>query len=283
MIQPTVLVTYVPKSALDRRAAMAPERKSDALMAVMAGMMAVGGTVAALNPAMSQAAAPHGMITRVVLPPVSKSAPKLLANLASELPASDGRDAAGKAKTTAPLSSVSNMALAPSGVRNPPDEARSRQAYQRRDLAGFLDDQGLKLVTSRAAMPMASDASAYAPKVGSRDLPVLAAAEEAMAIVPDNRMPEFAPAPKPPMQEAAQSYPNVFVAGQSIGAVTMRGDRLHLASLIGLLALKFPGRELDRLGKLAGTDTFVSLQALGNAGIQASFDEDGGRLTLDVR
>ena len=268
MNQPTVFVTYVPKGALDRRAAMAPGRKPDAMMAVMAGIMAVGGTVAALTPAMSQAAAPHGMITRVVLPPAGKPAHTLLTVRTTEPIRSDDPGNVAKAEAANRPPNSSKLAFAPAGIRSATDESTGRRSDQRRDLAGFLADQGLTLVTSRAAMPIEGDGAA--PEVGRGELPVLAATQRAIAAVPEDQISELVP-PLSPIPETAQSYPDVFVADRSIGAVTMRGDQLHLAyHSSDCCRLSFPDTTWIVSESLLEQGAFVSLQALGDAGIHAS-------------
>jgi hypothetical protein len=77
-----------------------------------------------------------------------------------------------------------------------------------------------------------------------------------------------------------QTFPMVAVAGEALGAVTMRGDKIHLASLVGLLELKMPAGEFERLKAAPAADSFVDLDTLQAAGISATIDPAGETITL---
>lgn len=281
MTQPTVFVTYVPKRALDRRAAMAPVRKPDAVMALLAGVMVVGGTVAALTPAVSQAAAPNGMIMRVTLPEATHFIPRPDQQHSGE-PSGSGKDIMPDVVTEGGgEAGIPGLSPIPSDDQKPARMPPGANPGQRRDLEGFLDERGLRLLPVRE--PAVSDPGAVATGQMPQRLPVLAAADQSIDIVTEHAVNALGPVSGKSVEENAQSYPNVFIGGRPIGAVTMRGDRLHLGSLVGLLNLKLPGRGLNRLGELAGADTFVALKTIAEAGIVVSFDEARGRLTLDVQ
>lgn len=98
---------------------------------------------------------------------------------------------------------------------------------------------------------------------------------------------------KPVMTEApvaayVQLFPTAVVNGQALGAVTMRdlgaqGMAVHLGALVGLLKLRMPQAEFDRLSTAAAADQFVTLDQLRAAGISAQYDARAGRLLIDAR
>ncbi|WP_133365734.1 hypothetical protein [Qipengyuania sediminis] len=101
--------------------------------------------------------------------------------------------------------------------------------------------------------------------------------------------PESPPAGDPPsaagapvMAEVEQTFPRVTVDGVALGAVTMRGDAVHLASLVGLFALRMPEAERARIAQSPAVDSFVSLDTLRAAGIAVTLDHDAGTIALTL-
>ena len=68
-----------------------------------------------------------------------------------------------------------------------------------------------------------------------------------------------------------------------LGAVTMRGDNVHLGSLVGLLQLRMPAQEFTRLKAAPSADSFVSLDTLRTAGLDVKVAADGESLALAAR
>lgn len=79
---------------------------------------------------------------------------------------------------------------------------------------------------------------------------------------------------------AEQTFPTVSVDGQALGAITMRDGKLHLAALVGLLELKLPSGEFERLKAAPAADSFVDFEMLRDAGITATLDPSGTQITL---
>lgn len=166
---------------------------------------------------------------------------------------------------------VAKAGAALSAPKRPPPRP---VAAPRRDLAGFLADQGHVVaplpeetppaaeLTDTPADPLGTDLAA-APATAA---PVAAAAAETGVPVP------------PPA--IAQSFPSLSVDGTELGAVTMRGDTVHLAALLGLLQLRMPAEEFERLRAAPAADSFVSLATLREAGLSVTVDPAGERLTL---
>lgn len=163
---------------------------------------------------------------------------------------------------------------APAAAVKLPPAAPRPLAAPRRDLAGFLAEQGHVLAPlgeggDRVAEPLEDtpvppDPPAAAPAVPLAD-PALATA------VVDDPGPDAA---------ASQTFPILSVDGAALGAVTMRGDTVHLAALLGLLQLRMPAEEFARLKAAPAADSFVSLAMLREAGLAVTVDAAGERLTL---
>ncbi len=166
--------------------------------------------------------------------------------------------------------------------RKPPKPVSARP----RDLAGFLKEQGHTLASSseeqgRAPAP-AGTASVDAPS----DTPLADALPGLAVASPAEASPPLAAAPPQSgdtnSDAATQTFPSVSVHGEALGAVTMRGGKVHLASLVGLLELKMPAAEFARLKAARVADSFVDLDTLRGAGIAATLDPAGERINLSA-
>ena len=173
----------------------------------------------------------------------------------------------------APAVSRPSPALAMATVPPPQPVPPKPAAAPRRDLAGFLAEQGHLLVPvsedlAAAAKPLSADPvsleAAPAPPVAFAES-VATAAQSADATL---------------QTPIAQSFPILSVDGAALGAVTMRGDTVHLAALLGLLQLRMPAEEFARLKAAPAADSFVSLATLRAVGLDVTMDSAGERLTL---
>ena len=103
-------------------------------------------------------------------------------------------------------------------------------------------------------------------------------------------MPSSLPEPDPPATaspEFEQSYPQAVVAGETLGALTLRdfgqnGQVIDLAALVGLLRLKMPEADYTRF-RAASAGQFVTLDRLRAAGFSVEFDRRRGRLLITVQ
>lgn len=146
-------------------------------------------------------------------------------------------------------------------------------AAPRRDLAGFLAEQGHVLAPLPDGFGVAastSDAAATLNIESSVPFAGLARASDAAAEMAGTE----------PQPAVAQSFPTLTVDGTELGAVTMRGDTVHLAALLGLLQLRMPAEEFARLKAAPAADSFVNLATLREAGLVVTIDPQGERLTL---
>lgn len=146
-------------------------------------------------------------------------------------------------------------------------------ASPRRDLAGFLAEQGhvlAPLPDGFGAATSISDAAATLKIESPAPFAGLAPASDAAAEMSGTE----------PQPAVAQSFPSLTVDGTELGAVTMRGDTVHLAALLGLLQLRMQAEEFARLKAAPAADSFVSLATLREAGLVVSIDPQGERLTL---
>lgn len=149
-------------------------------------------------------------------------------------------------------------------------------AGKRLDLAGFLDDQGYALT------PVASPAETLpgAAEIPIAPVPIGELALSESAIAPGGSSPSPAAAPPP---AEAQTFPTVTVDGVALGAVTMRGDTVHLSGLVGLLQLRMPAEEFERLQSAPAADSFVSIATLRAAGLDVAVDPAWEQITLVAR
>lgn len=271
--QPRIFVTYVPAPRPTRQSrALHVSRAKDPALAVLAGALLAGGAVHAFGSLQSGGGSqPQPGRLRPLAAPQWRPAPDALPYLA-----------------------VASIELPPPAVRELPAElapAKHEPAAQvpppivrpRQDLAGFLEDRGLPLAT--AAGPALPELSGLAD-TSQKPATELAAVDTALPIVPPSAVAVTASAeaaPETPAAAETQSFPTVTVGGQALGAVTMRGGKIHLASLVGLLQLKLPASEFARLSSAPAADSFVDVEALGAAGIDAVLDSAGERLTLSAR
>lgn len=305
MTQPRVFVTYVPSRRAPRAGPGHISRRApEPVMVVLAGALLAGGTVHALGSA-DAAGAPRPApapqdpgVTEQADRPAPDALPYLALATVDPPPRTDRvpEEAAPAAKLSAG-----------------PSVPRSVPGGPRRDLAGFLEDRGLTLATSEPAAgtapdvafddPVAPDAfigpvaasetaagtKSAAPLTEPGAPPALALAvdvaaaaqEDALSSVP-NGVSEQALSQSGSAIEA-QTFPIVAVGGQRLGAVTMRGDRVHLASLVGLLQLKLPAAEFERLAAAPAADSFVALDTLRAAGISVTLDPAGEQMRLSAR
>jgi hypothetical protein len=143
----------------------------------------------------------------------------------------------------------------------------------RRDLAGFLSEQG------HVMAPLSGEPGATPARLEGRLAPMeveanLSATGTAPAITSAET---DEPTPRPLV---AQTFPSLSVDGVTLGAVTMRGDTVHLAAVLGLLQLRMPAEEFARLRGAPAADSFVSLATLREAGLAVTIDSVGERVTL---
>ena len=305
MTQPRVFVTYVPSRRTPRAGgAYAPRRAPEPVLAVLAGALLAGGTVHALGSADAggtprRPPAPRDpLATERADSPAPVALPYLALATVDPLPPTDRSP-----ETAAPPAKLSAAAPVP----------RSLPGGPRRDLAGFLEDRGLTLATSEPAAGTAPDvafdetvapdaligavaaseiaagtksaaplAEPGAPRALAGAVAVAAVARENTLSSVPNGVSEQA-LPQSGSATEAQTFPIVAVDGQRLGAVTMRGDRVHLASLVGLLQLKLPAAEFERLAAAPAADSFVALDTLRAAGISVTLDPAGEQMTLSAR
>lgn len=150
------------------------------------------------------------------------------------------------------------------------------RATPRRDLAGFLAQQGHTLATTAHTLrsgevteqaTTTSDALEDTAALMVAVRPVAAASSATSAVPAEGA-------------GAEQTFPSVSVDGQALGAITMRDGKLHLAALVGLLELKLPAGEFERLKAAPAADSFVDFEMLRDAGITATLDPSGMQITL---
>ena len=276
MTQPRIFVSYVPapRGAPAGRAGRQRVVKDPAMM-TLAGALLVGGTVQTVSSAPIDQVQPAAVDREVPLAstswqPMPNALPYL--TLATVNIAAPG-DAA---RATEP----------PPVVKEPMARPRAKLARPRRDLTGFLADRGLTLAAAEeplAPPPAAKDTDAADPALASAAVALAAVdpgASGAAAAVTEAAAVDLSPESSDLVE--TQSYPTVTVAGQELGAVTMRGGKVHLASLVGLLKLKLPADEFARLSTAPASDSYVAVESLTDAGIVASLDADGERLTLSA-
>lgn len=276
--QPRIFVSYVPAARSMREgSAQRSRRAGEPAMALLAGALLAGGAVHGWGSAEtgtgrrppsgrqdSIAPALTGLPTQPRLPYLTLASVGFAPPTDFVLPA----DAARAPEKTAP-----------------PAAPRPASARPRRDLAGFLEDRGLTLAAAKpdvqAASAEWSDASARpdAPsgEIAATDAAKPAGSPSAVAVLAPAEAQAGALAPA-----EAQSFPIVAVGGQELGAVTMRGGKIHLASLVGLLQLKLPAAEFARLNSAPAADSFVDAETLRAAGIAMAHDPAGERVTLTV-
>lgn len=266
--QPRIFVTYAPM-ARPAGAAAGSRRAREPMVAALAGALLAGGGLHTFGgPESAGAPLPVAPQAPGALAQSYGAEPPVLPHLAflAVLPAKSS-------EPPAPLRAAPEPAPRP--VPQPPVKS------PRRDLAGFLEDRGLALA---APDPVSGIGEDLAQEGG--DQPVALAA----APIAGSATAAFAPAagadPAPAAPETAselQTFPIVAVAGQPLGAVTMRGDSVHLASLVGLLQLKLPEAEFERLRDAPAADSFVTIDSLREAGIDLTLDDSGERISLSVR
>lgn len=277
MHQARVFVTYVPAAVRprrtgDRASASAP------VAAVLASALLVGGMVHALGSADSSL--PATAETKPTNPKVQAREPLPLLALASTdiKPIAPPVVAEAEPVPARPLATPVAAQSGPARARpvaalaaaeEPPSTPQPTQRPQR-DLTGFLDDQGLSItpashIAIAAAVPAEGVVAGTKQAVGPAAVP--------MALADAN---EAAPADN----AEAQTFPTVSLGGTALGAVTMRGDTVHLGSLVGLLQLRLPVEEFTRLKTAPAADSFVSIDTLRAAGLAITIDSAGERLTL---
>jgi hypothetical protein len=250
----------------------------------LAGAMLAGGLVHALSgaEAVSYRSARPALDTApsVGISPTPGALPFLALASTAERPSFDFTQTPGVAVAAEIVASPAKpipSAGAPARKRPAADRTSRALAGKRLDLAGFLDDQGFALTPASA--PFA--ASALSPVETPAALAPPAEIESAEAGIAQDVAPTAEPPAVPSAQ--AQTFPTVTVAGVALGAVTMRGDAVHLGSLVGLLQLRMPDAELVRLQSAPAADSFVSLDTLRAAGIEIAIDPEGESLALAAR
>lgn len=258
-----VFVTYVPAARLPGRGGARGELAARSpKMAVLAGALLAGGS--AHSTADADGFRPETFPLETPAVPIEPTGPEPLPFLALATVAP-----APAAAVEAPLA-VAKPAAAVARPEPAPPEPLSAP---RRDLAGFLAEQGhvlAPLPDAPAAPALTSDAQA-APEMegGAASAPVAPASIAG------------AETPQPDPQSAvAQTFPTLSVNGTELGAVTMRGDTVHLAALLGLLQLRMPAEEFARLKASPAAESFVSLAMLREAGLAVTVDPQRERLTL---
>lgn len=276
MTQPRIFVSYVPspRSAATGRGGRQRVVK-DPAMATLAGALLVGGTVqtvssAPINQVQPAAVDREALLSSTSWQPMPSALPYLtLATVDIAAPV----DAAREAEP-------------PPVVKEPMARPLARLARPRRDLTGFLADRGLTLAAAHEPLttaPAAEDQGTAGPALASAAetvAAVVSGASGAAAAVTEAAAVDLSPESSDLVE--TQSYPTVTIAGQELGAVTMRGGKVHLASLVGLLKLKLPADEFARLSTAPASDSYVAVESLTDAGIVASLDADGERLTLSA-
>lgn len=277
MTQQRVFVSYVPTPPCKHRgAAQTARRATQPVAAVVAGALMVGGAVHVGGSSQSGAVTVTPSTAHDAEPnPIGKAVRDPLPYLAVVAVAPSPKPDA----ITSPTPTRQAQAAAPQPTPRP----RAALAAPRRDLAGFLEDRGHSFAEPDAAVgagdltgddlapasiiPVEAAALAAAPGVSTTSMP---------AVVDTSSDPALAPSPAIELQ----TFPMIMVDGEALGAVTMRGDKIHLSSLIGLLKLKLPAEEFARLKASPAADTFVDLDTLHGAGIAATLDVEGERITL---
>lgn len=278
MTQPRIFVTYTPAPRLAQRSAARSVRQSGPpAMAVIASAILAGGalhgfggTETKATPPVSGAQAPDG--SPRLGQPGSRPLPlRALASVSFEAPTK----LAPKPKATSAAPHLSAPLAPPPPVK----------AQPRRDLAGFLAERGLSL--AEAAPPVAAAAGPSAAAAPIAALEEVAEPTPIASVAVTTSVAAAAPAAATAPQSAApeietQSYPTIAVGGEDLGAVTMRGDKIHLGSLVGLLKLKLPADEFAKLSAAPAADSFVDAETLRAAGIGIAQDPGGERVTLTV-
>lgn len=270
-------MTYVPAAArtrrtVDRASASAP------VAAVLASALLAGGTVHALGSADSPV--PAAAETKPTKPKAqAREALPLLALASTDVKPIAAPVVAEAAPVPAkplaapvaaePRPPMARPVAALAAAEDPPS-APQPTPRPRRDLAGFLDDQGLSITP-------ASDIAIAAPAPVEA---VVAASEQPVAPAPAPIALADANGAAPADNAEAQTFPTVSLDGIALGAVTMRGDTVHLGSLVGLLQLKMPPEEFARLKTAPAADSFVGIDTLRAAGLAIAIDSAGERLTL---
>ena len=285
MTQTRVFVTYLPARPRPVRAvSRSPGSLAAPATTVLASALLAGGAIHAVGGAREfaqptarvalDAAQPSGPLR----PAMDEPLPFLALAASAMAPATERAGAAG---LPAPAETVAQPARAPLARASAARDAAAAPpprpiAGKRLDLAGFLDDQGFALA---AKPPLAEPASGAAESRAA----VLPAGEPALAesaIAPLGSAPSPAAAPLP---AEAQTFPTVTIDGVALGAVTMRGDTVHLSSLVGLLELRMPAEEFERLQSAPAADSFVSIATLRAAGLDVAVDPAGEQITLAAR
>lgn len=230
-------------------------------MAVLAGALLAGGSAHSI--AGADGFRPVKLAPVSTANPVGPIGPERLPFLAL---------AAVEPPPAPPMAAPVAVAKPAVAIAQPVPAPPKRLAAPRRDLAGFLAEQGHALrpiadereETSRLIEENEAGADADALP-SAKAAPVLAAAE----------VPRAEPQPT-----VAQSFPTLSVGGMELGAVTMRGDTVHLSALLGLLQLRMPAEEFARLKASPAAESFVSLATLREAGLAVTVDPQAERLTL---
>lgn len=267
--------------------------------AVLAGALLAGGAVYALPGAHSTriAVQPDGSMTlasKVQRPTKTEVLPliafaSLEPDLASAAPIAQPTRSPARAIARSSKQTLSSSSTAVSRAIPPQPALEKPIAPPRRDLAGFLAEQGHVLAPTETgpnpAMPEEA-ALTPAPPPATRTPggePALAGTEPGVvlaAVAPTAIRNSIEPADAAPADPVVQTFPTVSVHGIALGAVTMRGDTVHLASLLGLLKLKLPAEEFARLQAAPAADSFVSLAKLRAAGLDVTIDRANERIAL---
>jgi hypothetical protein len=275
MTQPRIFVSYVPapRGAATGRGGRQRVVKDPAMM-TLAGALLVGGTVQTVSSAPINQVQPAAVDREVPLAstswqPMPNALPYLTLATVNIAPRADAA-----------------RATEPPVVKEPVARPRAKLVRPRRDLTGFLADRGLTLAAADeplAPAPAAKETDAADPALASAAGALAAVdpgASGAAAAVTETAAVDLTPESSDLAE--TQSYPTVTIAGQELGAVTVRGGKVHLASLVGLLKLKLPADEFARLSTAPASDSYVAVESLTDAGIVASLDADGERLTLSA-
>ena len=283
MTQTRVFVTYLPAQSAPGRASLRPLGSLGASSAtVIAGAIFAGGLVHALGGAGATTyrdaravfgVAPDSGATR------SREAVALLALASAEL--AHPVDLSSARLRTAPATSTqrpTKVAPRTAQALGAVASVASPQAVtgKRRDLEGFLDEQGYAM----APVDTASEGSSSLVESPGVFAPAPERAPREGGIAP-NAEPTLQPLM--PSQGKTQTFPRVMVDGVELGAVTMRGDNVHLGSLIGLLELKMPAEEFVRLKAAPAASSFVSIDVLREAGLEVTVEADGETVELAAR
>ncbi|RYE66585.1 MAG: hypothetical protein EOO81_11330 [Oxalobacteraceae bacterium] len=247
MQQPAIFVSYLPERVLEKRRATVTKQRAEPLVALLAGVFAIGGTIAVATPSLGNAAMPVGTIARVKLAQPHQAKPEDHRALAARTADASNRVAvASKAPKFVALRASDLTAKA-----NQTSEGKRLETVTR----AHREQPGLR-------PPTASVALSNRPLPGSMEVGTgVAQAQQAG-------------------KDAGASYPMVLIGDHPIGAITMERDRLHLASLVGLLKLKMPAVEFERLQTSEAANAFVTFDELRNAGIEATFDPARGSIAL---